>query len=105
MDEAEPLKQLGGRNLPWMEVAAIREAWIAEKVFCVAPKVARGPLRLLAAAVQDARTLDEAREFGKKIEAILEWMWPANTPMRMDVFQHDDAFVEVPAVHKPRSQG
>ena len=84
------------RNLPWMEVSEIRKQWIAEKVFCVAPKAVRVPLRLLAVAVQDARTLEEAREFGKKIDAILEWMWPVNTPQRFDVFQHGDATIQVP---------
>lgn len=96
MDEAEAIARIKARHFEWMEVSAIREKWLADKVLCVAPKAVRIPLHLLSVAVQDARTLEEAREHGKKIEAILEWMWPSNTPQRFDVFQHGDARVEVP---------
>ena len=84
------------RSREWMEVSAIREKWLSEKVFCVAPNAARIPLHLLSVAVQDARTLEDAHAYGRKIQAILEWMWPTNTPQRFDVFQHGDATVKVP---------
>lgn len=96
MDEAEALPKIKARNFEWMEVSDIREKWKAEKVLCVAPKAARIPLHLLSVAVQDARTLEESREHGRKIQAILEWMWPTNIPQRFDVFQHGDATVQVP---------
>lgn len=84
----------------WAEIPTIKEKWEANgKVLCVAPKEIRIPLHFLAVNVQQACTLEEAREYGRKIQAILDWVWQKNTPQRFDVFQLGERTVEVPPVN------
>ena len=97
MDEAEALRQVKALSEKWAEVATIKEEWKANgKFLCVAPNDIRIPLHLLSVAVQQARTLEDAREYGKKIEDILDWVWPKNTRQRFDVFEHGEYKVMVP---------
>jgi hypothetical protein len=101
MDEAEGLAILKALTEKWAEVPTIKEKWKAGgKVLCVAPKEIRVPLHLLAFKVQQSRTLEEAREYGQKIEAILDWVWPKNTPQRFNAYQHGEYVVEVPEPKK-----
>src|SRR5689334_13630873 len=97
MDHADALAQVKAISEKWAEVSTIREEWlVGDKVLCVAPKDIRIPLHFRAINVQQARTLEEAREYGGKIQAILDWVWPKNTPQRFNVYQHGECVVEVP---------
>jgi hypothetical protein len=97
MDKAEALAQVKALREKWAEVTTIREKWLANgKFLCVAPADIRIPLTLLAVAVQEARTFEDAKEYGKKIEDILEWVWPKNTPQRFDVVKVGEHKVMVP---------
>ena len=98
MDEAEAFAQVKGLSEQWAEVSTIKEKWkVNGKILCVAPNDVRVPLHFLAINVQQARTLEEAREYGAKIQAILDWVWPKNTPQRFDVVQIGELRISVPA--------
>jgi hypothetical protein len=78
-------------------VPVLKGKWEDSRVYWVAPKDVRIPLHMLVKAAQGSATLEDAKHYLKKIDDILEWVWPTNTPQRFDVFEHGDVRVEIPA--------
>lgn len=77
-------------------IAEVQAEWNSEKVYCVAPRGVRTSLHLLVKGASMAGTMDEARPYLDRMEALLEMAWPTSTPREVDVVPHKDYQIIVP---------
>jgi hypothetical protein len=104
MDKAEAINQLRDIREQFTTVPAIKAKWESNRTYCVAPKDVRIPLQMLVKVGLTAPTVEDAKHYLQRVEDILEWIWPTNTPQSFDLYEHGDVRVEIPAKRKPRSR-
>jgi len=80
-----------------LDVAASREQWEKDRVYCVAPQGVQATLHLLTIAGQrNTRTVEDAQACFAKIAEVLEAVWPTSTPRNIDVLSYGKARIHVP---------
>ena len=97
MDNAEALAQVRALRFKFADVDTLKGGWEADRTYCVAPKDVISPLHLMVKAALGSRDHEDALYYLKKIDDILEWVWPSNTRQRFDVYKLGDDLVQIPA--------
>jgi hypothetical protein len=77
-------------------IEEVRQEWEREKVYCVAPRGIQTSLHLLAKGANMAGTMDEARPYLERMEALLELAWPTSTPRAKEMVPHKGYQIIVP---------